>query len=104
MKDLMKYLWIFLVGPDLEQNQNRMAIKVNLPPELMEMIEEVLHLEQMGFRINERIRNIALIKDNLISNSRMLEDILNHYYAIRRRLGCHEVCCESEINILNIQP
>jgi hypothetical protein len=85
--------FIFLaVGPDLEQNADKMVIKVNVPPEIKEMIQEALHLEQMGYRISEKIRNIALLRDVLIHNSRMLTQILDNYYAVRRKIRPHEVC------------
>lgn len=79
------------MGPDPEQNADKMVIKINVPPEILEMIQEAIHLEQMGYRVSEKIRNVALLRETLIYNSRMLAHVLENYYSIRRRIRSHEV-------------
>jgi hypothetical protein len=79
------------VGPNPERNAEKKVIKVNLPSEVMEMVQEAIHLEQMGFKISEQVRNVALLRERLITNSRLLNLVLDNYYTIRRRLKSHEV-------------
>jgi len=79
------------VGPRPEDNRDQKVFVVNLPDEVMEMVQEAIHLEQMGFKISEKVRNVALLRENLVSNSRLLHTILDDYYTIRRRLKSHEV-------------
>ncbi len=79
------------MGPLTEQNKDKKIIKVNLAAEVMEMVQEAIHLEQMGYRISEGVRNVSLLRENLLNNARELQLILDHYYAVRRRLRSHEV-------------
>jgi len=58
---------------------------------MMEAVQEAIHLEQMGHRISETVRNVALLRETLVQNYRMLANILDNYYQIRRRLKSHEV-------------
>ncbi len=79
------------VGDNLEVSKSKKVYKVNLPKDVMEMIHEALHLEQMGYRISENVSNIALQRKSYVTNSRVLGTILDNYYEIRRNLRPAEV-------------
>lgn len=87
----MHPLFYISVGPLTDPSSDKKVIKVNLAAEVMEMVQEAIHMEQMGYRINEGVRNVSLLRETLMSNARELQLILDHYYAIRRRLRSHEV-------------
>ena len=57
-----------------------------VPLNVMEMVQETMHLEQMGYRILETVRNIAFQRNQYLWNSRKLGAILDFYYASRRNL------------------
>lgn len=78
------------MGPLTEQNKDKKIIKVNLAPEVMEMVQEAIHMEQMGYRISEGVRNVSLLRETLMGNARELQLVLDRYYAVRRRLRSHE--------------
>ena len=84
------------MGQNLEVSKNKNVYKVNLPKEVMEMIHEALHLEQMGYRISETVSNIALQRNHYVTNSRVLSTILENYYVIRRNLRPAEVHSSTE--------
>lgn len=66
---------------------------VTVPMNVMEMVEEAMHFEQMGYRISETVRNIAFQRNQYLWSSRKLGTILSFYYVSRRNLRPAEVIC-----------
>lgn len=64
---------------------------VNLPSELMEIVVETRYLEQLGFPIPERARNMALQEEKLLSYQDGLKHILQRYR------GCIEALQPAEV-------
>ena len=64
---------------------------MNLPSELMEIVVETRYLEQLGFPIPERARNMALQEEKLLSYQDGLKHILQRYR------GCIEALQPAEV-------
>lgn len=81
----------FSVGRNFDACKNKNVYKINLPSDVMEMVHEAGHLEQMGYRIAESVSNVALQRNQFIRNSRILSSIIENYYNIRLQLRPAEV-------------
>jgi len=62
-----------------------------VPVDMMEMVQEALNFEQMGYRISETVRNIAFQRNQYIRSARILAGIVGYYYQVRRNLRPAEV-------------